>query len=80
MKGGEFMPPMTVILNTMSDVYGVLIGMFQNVIDMIVDNPLVFVPVLFAILGSVVLFAIGFIKKLGIKGISSAGGRRRGRR
>lgn len=69
---------MTAVLGAMSDVYGVVIGMFSNVITTITGNPLLFVPVLLGILGTLVLFAIGFIRKMGVRGISSSGGRRRG--
>ncbi len=61
------------------DVFDLLLTMFGNVIDTITGNPLLYVPVLLAILGGLVLFAIGVIRRLGIKGVSSSG-RRRGRR
>lgn len=67
------------VLAAMSSVYQVVIGMFANVIDTIVGNPLLFVPVLLSLLGALVLYAIGVIRKLGVRGISS-GGKRRGRR
>ena len=54
--------------------------MFANVINTITGNPLLYVPVLLAILGTLVMFAIGVVRRLGIKGVSSSGGRRRGRR
>lgn len=68
------------VLTAMTTVYDLIIGMFSNVIDTITGNPLIFVPVLIALLGGIVMFAIGVIRKLGVRGISSSGRRRRRRR
>lgn len=67
------------VLGEMTTVYNLIIGMFANVITTITNNPLIFVPVLIALLGGIVMFAIGVIRRLGVRGISSSG-RRRGRR
>lgn len=67
------------VLTAMTTVYDLIIGMFSNVITTITGNPLIFVPVLIALLGGIVMFAIGVIRRLGVRGISSSG-RRRGRR
>lgn len=67
------------VLGAMTTVYNLIIGMFANVITTITNNPLIFVPVLIALLGGIVMFAIGVIRRLGVRGISSSG-RRRGRR
>jgi len=64
----------------MTTVYDLIIGMFANVITTITNNPLIFVPVLIALLGGIVMFAIGVIRRLGVRGISSSGKRRRRRR
>ena len=68
------------VLEAMTTVYDLIIGMFSNVINTITGNPLIFVPVLIALLGGIVMFAIGVIRKLGVRGISSSGRRRRRRR
>ena len=68
------------VLEAMTTVYDVIIGMFSNVINTITGNPLIFVPVLIALLGGIVMFAIGVIRRLGVRGISSSGRRRRRRR
>lgn len=68
------------VLTAMTTIYDVIIGMFANVINTITGNPLIFVPVLIALLGGIVSFAIGVIRRLGVRGISSSGKRRRGRR
>lgn len=68
------------MLGAMTTVYDLIIGMFANVITTITNNPLIFVPVLIALLGGIVMFAIGVIRRLGVRGISSSGKRRRRRR
>lgn len=68
------------VLGAMTTVYNLIIGMFGNVITTITNNPLIFVPVLIALLGGIVMFAIGVIRRLGVRGISSSGKRRRRRR
>lgn len=67
------------VLSAMTTAYDLIISMFANVITTITSNPLIFVPVLIALLGGIVMFAIGVIRRLGVRGISSSG-RRRGRR
>ena len=68
------------VLGAMTTVYDLIIGMFANVITTITSNPLIFVPVLIALLGGIVMFAIGVIRRLGVRGISSSGRRRNRRR
>ena len=68
------------VLGAMTTVYDLIIGMFANVIKTITGNPLIFVPVLIALLGGIVMFAIGVIRRLGVRGISSSGKRRKRRR
>lgn len=68
------------VLSSMTTVYDLIIGMFANVITTITSNPLIFVPVLIALLGGIVMFAIGVIRRLGVRGISSSGRRRSRRR
>lgn len=68
------------VLSAMTTVYDLIIGMFANVITTITSNPLIFVPVLIALLGGIVMFAIGVIRRLGVRGISSSGKRRSRRR
>lgn len=67
------------LLQQMTVVYKVVVGLFTNVIDTITSNNLIFVPVLIALLGGLIMFAIGVIRKLGVRGVSSAGRRRRRR-
>lgn len=59
------------ILGALTSVYEVLVGLFTNVITTITSNMLLFVPVLIALLGSLVFFAVKVIRKLGVRGVSS---------
>lgn len=59
------------VISALTSVYEVLVGLFSNVITTITSNPLLFVPVLIALLGSLVFFAIKVIRKLGVRGVSS---------
>ena len=67
------------VFSGMQQVFDLLLTMFANVINTITGNPLLYVPVLLAILGTLVMFEIGVIRRLGVKVVSSSG-RRRGRR
>ena len=68
----------TDVFAAMTVVYEAILSMFGSMVTTITGNPLLFVPVLFALLGGLVLFSIKVIRKLGIRGISSGGRRRRG--
>lgn len=59
------------VLDALKTVYTVLVGLFTNVITTITGNPLLYVPVLIALLGGLVMFAIKVIRKLGVRGVSS---------
>ena len=52
------------VLDSMSIVLEVIMGMFSNVINTVTGNPIIFVPVLFAILGGIcVQYAIGLMPR-----------------
>lgn len=59
------------VISALQTVYGVLVGLFTNVISTITGNPLLYVPVLIALLGGLVMFAVKVIRKLGVRGVSS---------
>lgn len=67
------------VLSAMTTVYQGILSMFSNIITTITSNPLLFVPVIFSLLGGLVVFSIGVIRRFGIHGISSTGRRRRRR-
>lgn len=60
-------------------VLGTFWNVFNQVVSMITGNPLLYVPILLGLGISIVSVVVVVIKKLGIRGIS-AGGRRRRRR
>lgn len=65
------------VLAAMTTVLTSFYSMFSDVITTITSNNIIFVPVLFGLAFSLIFFAIGVIRKLGVRGVSSAGGRRR---
>lgn len=67
------------VFNVLTEIMGVIWGVFADCASTIMDNPLLFVPVLIALAATVIMFAIGVVRRLGVKGVSSAGGRRRRR-
>ncbi len=69
MEGATF--TIASVLDAMQVVYGVLVGLFTNVITTITGNPLLYVPVLIALMGGLVMFAVKVIRKLGVRGVSS---------
>lgn len=69
MEGATF--SISSVLEAMQVVYGVLVGLFTNVINTITGNPLLYVPVLIALMGGLVMFAVKVIRKLGVRGVSS---------
>ena len=67
------------VLTAMTTVLQSFYTMFASIISTITGNALLYVPILFALLGALVFGAIGLVRKLGVRGVSSAGGRRRRR-
>lgn len=67
----------TDVLSAMTTVYETILTMFGSIVTTITGNPLLFVPVLFALFGGVAMFALGIVKRLGVRGVSSTGRRRR---
>ena len=70
----------TDVFGALTTVLGTIWNVFTEVVSMITGNPLVFVPVLLAMSVSIVMFVLTIIRKLGVKGIATSGGRRRRRR
>lgn len=67
------------VFSALQDILAVIWGVFGDCAKTIMSNPLLYVPVLIGIAGSLIFFAIRTVKRLGIKGVSSSGGRRRRR-
>lgn len=65
------------VFESISSVLTYILGAFSNVASDVMENPLLFVPIIITITGSLILFAISVFRKLGIRGTSSSGRRRR---
>ena len=70
----------TDVFAVLTEIMGAIWGVFGDCASTIMSNPLLYVPVLIGIAATVIMFAIGIVRRLGIKGVSSAGSRRRRRR
>lgn len=62
----------TVLTEIMSTVWEV----FGTAASTIMENKLLFVPVLIALGGSLIFFVISAIRRFGIRGVAASGGRR----
>lgn len=86
MKGGIFVGEGTAVtianvLTAMTTVLQSFYSMFSNVISTITGNALLYVPVLLALLFALITGAISVARRLGVRGVSGGGRRRRfGRR
>lgn len=67
------------VFGVLTNIMGVVWSVFSDCTTTIMENALLFVPVLIALAATLIMFAIGVVRRLGIKGVSSAGGRRRRR-
>lgn len=67
------------VFSVLQEIVAVVWTVFGDCAKTIMDNPLLFVPVLIAIGGTLIMFGIGVFKRLGVKGVSSSGRRRRRR-
>lgn len=65
------------VFTAMTTVYNTVLTMFGSMVTTITSNPLLYVPVLIGLLGGLVMFAIGVVRRLGVRGISSTGRKRR---
>lgn len=71
MGGGTAAVTLSGVLEAMTTVFTTIIGLFTNVISTITGNPLLLVPVLLAILFTLVFFVVKVIRKLGVRGVNS---------
>lgn len=67
------------VFTALTTIMGTIWNVFGNVTSIVVDNKLLFVPVLLAFSGTIVLFCISLFRKLGVRGLASSGRRRRRR-
>lgn len=68
---------MTEIFTALTSVYDLVLTFFNNVIGTILGNPLLFVPVLISLAGGLMMFAVGMVRRMGLKGVGSGRKRRR---
>ena len=68
------------VFSGMQEVFTLLLTMFSNVINTITGNPLLYVPCAARNPWYARDVCYWVVRRLGIKGVSSSGGRRRGRR
>lgn len=69
---------MTEIFTALSSVYELVITYFGSVVSVIITNPLLYVPVLISLAAGLIMFAVGTVRRMGLRGVGS--GRRRRRR
>jgi hypothetical protein len=67
------------VFSALTTIMGTIWDVFGSVTSVVVDNKLLFVPVLLAFAGTIVLFCISLFRKLGVRGLASSGRRRRRR-
>lgn len=68
---------MTDILEKVSSVFTVVIGVMQSVLNTIVSEPLLFLPIILGLFGGICIFSIRAVRRLGVR--AGSGGRRRRR-
>lgn len=56
------------LISCMGVIYDFIIDQFATVFKTITDNPVLFLPVLLALFGSLVFFVVKYVKKLGLRG------------
>lgn len=72
---------MDTLITVMTDsLFPYIMGIFSTAFNTITGNPVLYLPVLVALASTVIFYVISLIRKFGVRGVSSAGGRRRMRR
>lgn len=65
------------VFDLVTEVYNLILSFFTNIIDMIVDNPLVLAPVIISFMATILFFALGMVRRFRVRGVSAGGRRRR---
>lgn len=65
------------VFDLVTEVYNLILSFFSNIIDMIVENPLVFAPVIISFMATLLFFALGMVRRFKVRGVSAGGRRRR---
>lgn len=66
-------------LSNISAFFSVVFDSISGLLLIITENSVLYYSVLAALIGSVIIFAIGVIRKFGVRGLASSGRRRRRR-
>lgn len=56
------------LISAMMAIYDFVMTQFATVFQTILDNPILYLPVLLGIFGSIVFFVIKIIRKMGVRG------------
>lgn len=64
------------LISAMQAIYKYIMGLFGTAFSTITGNPILYLPILLAIAGGLIMFVIGLIRRFGVRGL---GGRRRRR-
>ena len=64
------------IFTALTTVFTLLMDQFTTVVSTITKNPLLYVPVLCALGGGIILAGVKLVRKLGVKGVGSRRRRR----
>ena len=56
------------LISAMMSIYDFVMTQFAIVFQTILDNPILFLPVLLGLFGSIVFFVIKIIRKMGVRG------------
>lgn len=65
------------LISVMESIFDYVIGLFATVFSTITSNPILYLPILLALVGSAIFYVISLVRKFGVRGAS--GGRRRRR-
>ena len=65
------------ILTRMTSIFEVVLSAFTNVLNTIVSEPLLTLPIILSIFGGIVIFAIKKVRSMGVR--AGSGGKRRRR-
>lgn len=66
------------LISAMEAIFDYIISLFATVFSTITGNPILYLPVLLALVGSAIFYVISLVRKFGVRG--AGGGRRRRRR
>lgn len=67
---------MAALFSVMNAIFDYIIGLFGTVFTTIIGNPVLYLPILLAMVGAAIFYVISLVRKFGVRGV---GGRRRRR-